>query len=143
VYHGLGRTEKNVKEEKSQMADRCAIYHIRVEGSLDKKWADWFEGFVMATRSTTGSSDGETLLTGPLADQAALHGVLAKLRDLNVPLLFLAQSDCPCPKRCPRHGHCQECAAYHGAKDKLPYCLRGKTRWDRNCAALLEASRAG
>jgi len=125
------------------MADRRTIYHIRVEGSLDKKWADWFAGFVMAARPATGSANGETLLTGPVADQAALHGVLAKLRDLNVPLLFLAQAGCPCSKNCPRHGCCQECAAHHGAKGKLPYCLRGRTRWEKHCAALLEASRAG
>ena len=118
------------------MADRQEIYYIRVEGSLDAKWADWFDGFVMASRVS-----GETLLTGPVADQAALHGVLAKLRDLNVPLLLLAQAECPCPKRCPRHGQCQACAAYHGAKGKLPYCSRNKTRWERRCAALLEALR--
>ena len=136
-------TENRAEEEKNQMADRQGIYHIRVEGSLDEKWADWFEGFVMAARSVTRPPNGETLLAGPVADQAALHGVLAKLRDLNVPLLLLAQADCPCPKRCPRHGQCQACAAYHGAKGKLPYCFRSKTRWERHCMALLEASRAG
>ena len=119
------------------MAAGQRIYHIRVEGSLDAKWADWFDGFVMASRP-----NGETLLTGPVADLAALYGILAKLRDLNLPLLLLAQADCPCAKRCPRHGQCRACMAYHGAKGKLPYCLRSKTRWERQCAALLE-SRAG
>jgi hypothetical protein len=109
------------------------IYHIRVKGHLDEKWRDWFDGFVMVPRAS-----GETLLTGPVADQAALYGVLSRIRDLNVPLLLLAQTDCPCPKRCPRHGLCQECAAYHSAKGKLPYCSRSKTKWDRQCAALVE-----
>ena len=119
------------------MADRQEIYYIRVEGSLDTKWADWFDGFVMAARSAAGPADGETLLAGPVADQAALHGILAKLRDLNVPLRLLVQAECPCPKRCPRHGQCETCAAHHGAKGKLPYCMRSKTRWERQCAALL------
>jgi hypothetical protein len=112
-----------------------SIYHIRVKGTLDKRWADWFDGFVIASRS-----DGETLLTGPVVDQAALHGVLSRFRDLGLPLLFAVQTDCPCPKTsCARHAHCQECAAYHGAKGKLSYCFRKKTRWDRRCAAFTEA----
>ena len=111
------------------------IYHIRVRGAVDKRWADWFGGFVIASRA-----DGETLLTGPVLDQAALHGVLSRIRDLGLPLLLAVQTDCPCPKTsCPRHGRCEECAAYHSAKGKLSYCFRRKTRWDRRCAALTSA----
>jgi hypothetical protein len=107
------------------------IYHIRVKGKLDEKWADWFEGFVMTSRE-----NGETLLTGPVVDQAALHGVLDKIHGLGLPLLLVAQADCPCPKKnCPRRGQCRECTAYHDAKDRLPYCFRTKTRWDKRCAA--------
>jgi len=62
--------------------DQHAVYHIRVQGNLDQKWSDWFDGFMIASRE-----DGETLLTGQLADQAALHGLLAKIRDLGLPLL--------------------------------------------------------
>jgi hypothetical protein len=109
------------------------IYHIRVKGHPDEKWADGFDGFVMVPRA-----NGETLLTGSVADQAALYGILDRIRDLDVPLLLLAQTGCPCPKRCPRHGLCQECTAYHGAKGKLGYCARSKTRWDRQWAALVE-----
>lgn len=115
-------------------AERC-IYHIRVRGNLDPKWADWFDEFVIASRAS-----GQTLLTGPVADQAALYGVLSKIRDLGLPLLLSVQTDCPCPKgKCPRRGRCQECAAYHGAKGKLPYCFREKSRWDKQCAALTES----
>lgn len=111
------------------------IYHIRVRGAVDKRWADWFGGFVIASRA-----DGETLLTGPVLDQAALHGVLSRIRDLGLPLLLAVQTDCPCPKAsCPRHGRCEECAAYHSAKGKLSYCFRRKTRWDRRCLALTSA----
>ena len=122
------------------MADERAfvkesIYHIRVKGNLDEKWADWFEGFVMASRDS-----GETLLTGAVEDQAALHGVLAKIHGLGLPLLLVAQTDCPCSKKnCPRHGQCRECAAYHGDQGKLPFCFRMRTKWDKRCAAFKEA----
>jgi hypothetical protein len=108
------------------------IYHIRVQGNLDEKWADWFEGLVMASRD-----NGETLLSGAVVDQAALHGVLAKIHSLGLPLLLVARTGCPCSsKNCPRRGQCHECAAYHGDKGKLPYCFRTKTGWDRQCTAL-------
>ena len=62
--------------------DRQAVYQIRVKANLDQKWSDWFDGFTI-----TQQADGATLLTGPVADQAALHGLLAKIRDLGLPLL--------------------------------------------------------
>ncbi len=111
------------------------IYHIRVKGNLDEKWADWFDGFVKFSRD-----NGETLLTGAGVDQAALHGVLGKIHSLGLPLLLVAQTECPCTKKnCPRRGQCDECAAYHGAKRGLPYCFRERTKWDRRCAAFTEA----
>jgi hypothetical protein len=58
------------------------LYEIRVKGNLDLRWSDWFDGF-----SITPVGDGETLLIGTVADQAALHGVLHKIRDLGLPLL--------------------------------------------------------
>ena len=59
-----------------------ANYEIRVRGVLDNHWSDWFEGMAI-------SSDvpGQTLIAGPVTDQAALHGLLAKIRDLGLPLL--------------------------------------------------------
>lgn len=62
--------------------DEPGVYHIRVKGNLDEKWADWFNGFTI-----TPQANDETLLTGPVADQCALHGVLARIRDLGLPLL--------------------------------------------------------
>ena len=64
--------------------DRQAVYQIRVKGNLDRKWSDWFDGLTIMPQA-----DDETLLTGPVADQAALHGLLAKIRDLGLPLLFV------------------------------------------------------
>jgi hypothetical protein len=58
------------------------VYEIRVKGNLDLRWSDWFDGF-----SITPVGDDETLLIGSVADQAALHGMLHKIRDLGLPLL--------------------------------------------------------
>ena len=58
------------------------VYQIRLKGHLDVEWTDWFSGLAV-----TLEDNGDTLLTGPVADQAALHGLLRKVRDLGVPLL--------------------------------------------------------
>jgi hypothetical protein len=58
------------------------IYQIRIQGHLGPEWADWFGGL-----SITLEENGETLLHGPVVDQAALHGVLRKVRDLGMPLI--------------------------------------------------------
>ncbi len=62
------------------------IYEIRVVGHLSPQWADWFEGLTI-----TLEEDGNTLLSGPVADQAALHGLLKKVRDLGIPLLSVCR----------------------------------------------------
>jgi hypothetical protein len=62
------------------------IYEIRVAGHLSSQWADWFEGLTISLEET-----GNTLLSGPVADQAALHGLLKKVRDLGLPLLSVNQ----------------------------------------------------
>ena len=58
------------------------VYQIRIKGHLGRQWTDWFEGL-----SITHEDNGDTLLTGPVIDQAALHGLLKKVRDLGMPLL--------------------------------------------------------
>jgi hypothetical protein len=57
-------------------------YHIRVTGHGGPLWSEWFAGLAV-----TNLENGEAILSGPLLDQAALHGVLARLRDLGLPLL--------------------------------------------------------
>lgn len=58
------------------------VYQLRIKGHLDRQWTDWFEGLTV-----TLEENGETLLTGPVIDQAALHGLLKKVRDLGMPLI--------------------------------------------------------
>jgi len=58
------------------------VYQIRIKGHLGRHWADWFEGLAI-----TALDNGETLLTGPVVDQAALHGLLKKVRVVAMPLL--------------------------------------------------------
>ncbi len=62
--------------------DEPGLTEIRIKGHLDKRWADWFDGLTIIL-----ADNGDTLLTGPVVDQAALHGLLKKVRDLGLPLV--------------------------------------------------------
>jgi hypothetical protein len=63
-------------------------YEIRLKGHLDSRWAAWFDGL-----SLTHDSDGTTVISGPVLDQAALHGLLQRVRDIGIPLVSVAQID--------------------------------------------------
>ncbi len=71
-------------------------YEIRVGGHLDARWAAWFDGLTLVH-----ASDGTTVLSGPVADQAALHGVLARIRDLGLPLVAVTRLDADPPPPAP------------------------------------------
>ena len=63
-------------------------YEIRLKGHLESRWAAWFDGL-----SLTQESDGTTVIRGSVIDQAALHGLLSKVRDLGLPLIAVTQLD--------------------------------------------------
>ena len=70
-------------------------YEIRLKGHLDSRWTAWFDGMTLTT-----TSDGTTVIEGPVVDQAALHGLLHKLRDTGLPLVSVTQVETGRPK-CP------------------------------------------
>lgn len=63
-------------------------YRIRVQGRLDQRWVSWFDGLTI-----THDGDGTTLLQGRVADQAALHGLLQKVRDMGLPLISVTHEE--------------------------------------------------
>jgi hypothetical protein len=65
--------------------DESGLYEIRIKGHLNNRWVEWFEGLTI-----TLEDDGDTLLTGLVVDQAALHGLLKKVRDLGMPLVSVS-----------------------------------------------------
>jgi hypothetical protein len=77
--------DESGSEHKS---DPPVVYQFRIKGHLTGQWTDWFEGLTI-----TLEEDGNTLLTGPLIDQAALHGILKKVRDLGMPLLSVNSAE--------------------------------------------------
>ena len=74
----------------SDEPDQPMVYQIRLKGHLDRRWSDWFGGM-----ATTLEEGGDTLSTGPVADQAALHGLLRKVRDLGMPLISATRVEPP------------------------------------------------
>ena len=71
-------------------------YEIRLRGHLDSRWAAWFDGL-----SLSNESDGTTVIGGPVVDQAALHGLLQKVRDLGLPLVSVTEVQPDQPGRPP------------------------------------------
>jgi hypothetical protein len=78
----------NELESKTNQG-QAMIYQIRLRGHLGAEWTDWFEGLTV-----TLEEDGDTLLTGPVVDQAALHGLLKRVRDLGMSLVSVNQVQC-------------------------------------------------
>jgi hypothetical protein len=76
----------NETDTATEDYDEPGLYEIRIEGHLTDRWADWFDGLTI-----TREDNGDTRLTGPVVDQAALHGLLRKVRDLGLPLVSVIQ----------------------------------------------------
>ncbi|UCD38256.1 MAG: hypothetical protein JSW54_01890 [Fidelibacterota bacterium] len=68
-----------------EYSQSSTYYRIRIKGGLSKQWSDWFEGLEIS------SEKGSTMITGPIKDQAALHGILNRIRDLGITLVSVNQ----------------------------------------------------
>jgi len=75
-----------IKNDFKPTNGQSQVYQIRLKGYLDSQWSDWFDGLEI-----TREEDGNTLLTGQVVDQAALHGLLKKIRDLGLTLISIVQ----------------------------------------------------
>jgi hypothetical protein len=82
-HHGY----RLMSHERDPKPDQPIGYQIRIKGHLGCEWTDWFEGLTI-----TLEDNGDTLLTGPVIDQAALYGLLRKVRDVGMPLLSVVLS---------------------------------------------------
>lgn len=74
-------------DDRPAFTDPVKHYEIRVRGVLAQRWSAWFDGLTI----DTNAGDGTTAIRGPIVDQAALHGLLHKLRDVGVPLISLTE----------------------------------------------------
>ena len=72
------------KHNPASNLEQPNVYQIRIKGHLGDQWSDWFEGLTI-----TREEDGDTVLTGPVVDESALHGLLKKVRDLGMPLISI------------------------------------------------------
>lgn len=86
--HHIGSYVPIVSERSTGKRSEVGRYEIRLKGHLASRWAAWFDGL-----SLTHESDGTTLIHGLVADQAALHGLLQKVRDVGLPLVSVTQLD--------------------------------------------------
>jgi hypothetical protein len=75
-----------MSDEPNPQQDTTLVYQIRIKGHVSRDWAEWFGGMTI-----TLEDNGETLLTGPIMDQAALHGLLRRVRDLGISLISVVR----------------------------------------------------
>jgi hypothetical protein len=96
---GKPSEERTMSEVPTSQSPGSGRYEIRLEGHLDDRWAAWFDGL-----SLTQESDGSTVIHGSVVDQAALHGLLQKVRDLGLPLVSVRHADSDPPDQTDQSG---------------------------------------
>ena len=79
------------KQEQSNSVESGGVYEIKIKGHLDEHWKQWFEGMDLSHVANGETGQECALITGLIADQPALHGLLAKIRDLNLTLISVSK----------------------------------------------------
>jgi len=88
-----------MKTNQPHSHENGGIYEIKIKGRLDEHWSQWFEGMTLKGVENGESGQMCTLITGPIPDQPALHGLLAKIRDLNLTLISVHRINSETNKR--------------------------------------------
>jgi hypothetical protein len=108
--HGTMSQELDPRADSGQPM----VYQVRITGQLDSRWADWFEGLAITL------DGGDTLITGPVVDQAALLGLLKRVRDLGLPLVSVTPMDDGRHDAAPPAPRCATDARGGGTSSKPP-----------------------
>lgn len=89
------KRQNHTKSNQPASLNNGGIYEIKIKGLLDAHWGQWFEGMTLKPRENAETGQDCTLIIGPIADQPALHGLLAKIRDLNLTLISVRKIASP------------------------------------------------
>jgi hypothetical protein len=87
------KRQNPTKSNQPSSLNNGGIYEIKIKGLLDDHWGQWFEGMTLKCQENVEAGQDCTLIIGPIADQPALHGLLAKIRDLNLTLISVRKLD--------------------------------------------------
>jgi hypothetical protein len=85
--HMASQRKPSTSSKQDSSTCNNGVYEVRIKGHLDEHWMPWFEGMLLSYESTGEPGQENTLITGRVVDQPALHGLLAKIRDLNLTLI--------------------------------------------------------
>lgn len=92
------KKQKASKPDQPNSTEEGGLYEIKINGLLDEHWKPWFEGMELGNVTNGETGEACTLITGQIADQPALHGLLAKIRDLNLTLISVRKIVSPAPQ---------------------------------------------
>jgi hypothetical protein len=87
------KIQSSTKSNQSSSQNNGEVYEIKIKGCLDDHWGQWFEGMTLKRQESAETGQECTIIIGPIADQPALHGLLAKIRDLNLTLISVRKLD--------------------------------------------------
>jgi hypothetical protein len=85
------KKENTKKSNQPSVRNNGGVYEIKIKGLLDDHWQQWFEGMILKRQESAVAGQDTTIIRGWIVDQPALHGLLAKIRDLNLPLISVTE----------------------------------------------------